>query len=201
MMINKTEDIELFPTLLMRVPNFLTNEKCEWILNTYRNSEILAPHKYFIGPNSRSSHAYDKHVDVLRDIDSSEMCSGVYSIVEGAIKEYTKKTGIANVAITNSWLNIQNEGGKIFRHAHPGSVITGIIYVNADEGSALYFYDNNIATCWTPNQSDTKYKQEKYRFVPTTGDLILFPSWLQHGTEEDFTTFERTALAFNTHAC
>ena len=48
------------------------------------------------------------------------------------------------------------------------------------------------------NENVTEYSSQNVKFMPTVGDLILFPSWLEHGSDKKNQSKERIVLSFNT---
>lgn len=82
-------------------------------------------------------------------------------------------------------------------HTHPHHHISGVYYYkfNKDHGS-IYFKNpvQTIANCQFPEGNKTPSKIE---VEPAQGTLILFPSWLSHGTNVSNTKDERVTVVFN----
>jgi hypothetical protein len=94
---------------------------------------------------------------------------------------------------------VQGKGGALASHVHPLSLISMVLYVNVDKDSnPLYFYNPNPYLEFTEFTSDTKYGHSWYRFKPEMGEMILFPSWLKHGSDKELNqTDNRIIIGIN----
>jgi uncharacterized protein (TIGR02466 family) len=83
---------------------------------------------------------------------------------------------------------------------HPGSSISGVLYLKVDKNSSkIYFYNPNPYNVILRKKQHNINNYEYMFFQPEIGDLILFPSWLKHGSDVDENmSEERIALSFNT---
>jgi len=100
------------------------------------------------------------------------------------------------VSISNSWANINDKGAWNAPHGHAGCWYSGVFYIQADgdEGD-LHMIDtsekvlNDFPPCQRTNTS--------WRFPPTSGQLVLFPSGAMHMVEPNQTEKERYSISFN----
>jgi uncharacterized protein (TIGR02466 family) len=76
-----------------------------------------------------------------------------------------------------------------------------VLYLKVDENSSkIYFYNPNPYNILLKKKEHNLNNYEYVFFQPKTGDLILFPSWLQHGSHSDENmSDERIALSFNSN--
>lgn len=79
-------------------------------------------------------------------------------------------------------------------HAHRMSYVSGVYYLT--KGAPTYFqdpvslrFDNSLHV--TSNIPTTNY------FSATPGNLLIFPSWLKHGTAPHEELFDRWTISFN----
>jgi uncharacterized protein (TIGR02466 family) len=188
------QDYNLFPTLVRRIKNFLSKDEIDLILAYKPN---LALHGALSG-NAVSSHSV-KSV-LLNDIDHIvSLNKRIYKI----INEFRLEYGIIKLGIDNSWINIQEPDSRLNFHTHPDSVISGAIYVNVDDDSSkLYFYNPNpyleYINYFNAPETHTYLNYKTIYLKPNNGDLILFPSWLRHGSEDLNKTIGRVVISFNT---
>lgn len=101
--------------------------------------------------------------------------------------------------IAEAWAVTYHISGFHRMHTHPGSIWSGVLYVdvgNIEEGYGLIeFLDPRAAAAAANVQSEPLY-----RIAPETGMLLAFPSWLQHwvtpygSTDHDDV---RVCVAFN----
>tara|TARA_Y100000004_G_C8924740_1_gene417087 strand:+ start:833 stop:1594 length:762 start_codon:yes stop_codon:yes gene_type:complete len=106
---------------------------------------------------------------------------------------------------TQSWVNITRPGEFHHRHSHQNSIISGIFYLNAVKNDNVNFY-HPMGSLFHQNQFEPTqwniFNSSRYSFSPRNGDLLLFPSWLDHSVEKNHnqTKYDRISLSFNTFA-
>lgn len=101
--------------------------------------------------------------------------------------------------ITQSWLNYTEPGQSHHKHAHPNSVISGVMYINADEKTDKIFFFREIYQQVKPVVREWNlFNSESWNFPVKTCQLILFPSYLVHMVETKKGDNTRVSLAFNT---
>ena len=192
------ENLIVFPTLIKTVKSFLNKNQCIDVIEYSKNYNFKL-HKA-ITNNSKSTHSNTK--DLLSNISDNVLsCKNVKDNITKVINDYSKETGLYTPKLADSWVNIQNKGSKLISHTHPGSVISGVIYLNVDDDSSnIYFYNPNPYIKYTKTTLDlTQYSYEHIWIKPNIGDLIIFPGWLSHGSDEDINQTEtRIAMSFNT---
>jgi uncharacterized protein (TIGR02466 family) len=100
--------------------------------------------------------------------------------------------------ITQSWLNFTETGQYHHKHAHPNSIISGVIYVNADEeNDKIYFYNDGYKQIKPQINEWNLYNSESWYFTVKTGQVVLFPSNLTHMVQTKDGDNTRISLAFN----
>jgi uncharacterized protein (TIGR02466 family) len=114
-----------------------------------------------------------------------------------------KVMGLKKLEITESWCNIMNKDSVVHPHKHHLSVLSGALYIKAEEEAGMFsisnpLYNNHMMyNCSNPH---TEYVTQTTSIPVTTGTLLIFPSWLEHGVlENNFAS--RTVLSFNTMYC
>ena len=192
------ETYNLFPTLVIRAPKFLSKEECNSIFEYIKNKP-LDPYGAFVG-EAKSDFSLDN--DILSDLvkNISEL-KGLVKNLTNVIEEYKIKHNLPSVRITNSWTNIQQQDSVLIDHTHSKCVIAGALYINVDENSTQLVLKNpNPYIKYTVFGSNpTEYAYEWTTFKPEIGDLILFPGWIEHGSNHQINqTKDRMVLSFNT---
>ena len=119
--------------------------------------------------------------------------------LENVMGEYVQE----GVVVTDSWINICDDGGSQAPHYHTNSYVTALYYVNFNENhTPTYFAKTtgvqiypNTANLTLPHTNNTRFNQmDEVR--PNEGDLFLWPSTIIHGyktNRED----NRITLAIN----
>ena len=102
------------------------------------------------------------------------------------------------------WINMNRPGDFNVLHCHPGCFLSATYYVKVPEGmkgGEIVFRDPRgpaVAMYETPG-IDLPWVGSGLGipFTPTTGQLLLFPSWLEHRVEPFSGPGERISIAFN----
>lgn len=185
-------NFKLFPTLVTKYDEFLSKEESNIIFKFLKNVDA-EKHNLILGNASSTHKMYDDILDYVP-------IKGIKDKLKICIQEYENDFGLEELEISNSWFNIQNEGSVLMPHVHPESMVSGALYVNADDSSSkLYFENPNKFINYFKSSNNTEFSYEYYFFKPEIGTLILFPSWLTHGNihEVNQTKF-RSVISFNT---
>ena len=188
--------LSLFSVPVTIVKEFLsTEESKDFFLHVINNKINFANHGSLTG-DSLSTHGGTKY------FFSDPKMFSLKERVQDQLDIFSNISGFAKSTITNSWVNIQNEGSTLETHSHATSHLSGAIYLNVDDNSSkLYFFNPNQLLLYS-SLDDTKFTpfNNTYAFLkPSIGDLVIFPSWLLHGSFRDVNnTKNRMVVSFNT---
>jgi uncharacterized protein (TIGR02466 family) len=188
---SNTLNVKVFPTLIKYVSSFLNKKECNEVINLTLNKK-LSSHLSLIG-EAKSTHGLNSNI-------LSKVNSNIIKEIQNKIDEYAVDYGVRKLKLDNSWINIQNKNSVLNKHSHPDSIVSGALYLKVDKNSSkIYFYNPNTYLTFVNVFKQTEFSCENYYFTPQIGDLILFPSWLIHGSNnEKNNSIERTVLSFNT---
>ena len=104
--------------------------------------------------------------------------------------------------ITQSWLNYTEANQYHHKHEHPNSVVSGVLYLDADEiNDQILFTSNRGYQLMSPTINKTKFNlwnSETWFFPVKTGNLFMFPSSTTHQVQTKKGNNTRISLAFNT---
>lgn len=101
--------------------------------------------------------------------------------------------------ITQSWLNYTEKNQFHHRHKHYNSLISGVFYINCDEQfDKIEFFSDKYELIRFKVKEYHMYNSSAWVFPVKTGDIILFPSWLNHMVDTKKGENLRISLAFNT---
>jgi uncharacterized protein (TIGR02466 family) len=182
------------------VHGFLTDKQCNDIVEHVKKSPGLFSSHSSLTEQSVSSHkdGHFKHLELIEQNISS--CKEIKSSIQSMIDDYIIDSGFKQSNIFNSWINIQTENSILREHAHPLSQVSGALYLKCDEySSALYFHNPNPFISFTHiSKKVTEYSYAIQKFKPGNGMMLLFPSWLKHGSNGELNkSDERIVLSFN----
>jgi uncharacterized protein (TIGR02466 family) len=114
--------------------------------------------------------------------------------------------------VENSWVNKYLKGDNSPEHYHGNSLISGVYYIDVDDNTApiTLFKDKTHYNLWTEtvrvdfkyqdpeeNKSSNFYNALSVQCYPQKGDIVLFPSLLNHEVPPNDTETTRYSLAFN----
>jgi uncharacterized protein (TIGR02466 family) len=122
------------------------------------------------------------------------------------VSEQELKLAQDSIQISCMWANVHKSGSKHHFHQHPNSFLSGVMYLNIpsdsiDSPGRLTFIDPRTAKnmVYADFVSDSCISYRNWSFSPTTGDIFIFPSWLEHGTDTfiSLNNSLRISLSFN----
>ena len=102
--------------------------------------------------------------------------------------------------ITQSWLNYTEENQYHHQHAHPNSILSGVLYISCNkENDAIKFTNINEYQQIKPKINNFNiWNSDTWCFPIERGQLIMFPSSTKHEVETKKDNNTRISLAFNT---
>lgn len=140
-------------------------------------------------------------------VDSTILCNALMiklrNFIESSVENYVKTVYDPDqnikLHITQSWCNYTEPGQWHHRHAHPNSFLSGVFYPQANkETDKIYFYRSGYQQIKLSVKNWNVWNSDSWWFPVGTGDLILFPSSLEHMVETVQGNQTRVSLSFNT---
>lgn len=130
-------------------------------------------------------------------IEEDERFKEVFDVQDKCLRQYLRTYNKVNYYLRNSWANI-NKGTSFNRaHVHPGSQLSGCLYIKVP-GGTIEFHDPRIRASMENQRYDTcPENYEIYTVKPEEGDFIVFPSWLVHRVNPSNCTEDRASVASN----
>ena len=124
------------------------------------------------------------------------------AFIESCLQEYfaaiyaPKKD--VQIRVTQSWLNWTQPGQYHHRHTHSNSLISGCFYVNANKDTdRIFFYNDAYKRVKISPEEPNAYNSNSWCCSVGSGDLVLFPSELEHMVQPVKGDDTRISLAFN----
>ena len=101
--------------------------------------------------------------------------------------------------ITQSWVNYTEANQFHHPHNHPNSYVSGIFYINTDKevDKIKFFKDDSFRRIELECKKFNEFNATSWSCPVETGDIILFPSTLNHGVDKKKGTNTRISLSFN----
>lgn len=99
------------------------------------------------------------------------------------------------------WVNILGEAGHHSGHIHPGSILSGTVYITMPPGAgSLRFEDPRLPMMMAapPEADDTPEDDRRFVYVtPKAGEILMWESWLRHEVMPSRTDEARISVSFN----
>lgn len=195
------ENIKLFPTLVTRHHSFIDDERRKKIFDYILECDGYNAHKALKGEVKTN---FDPDGDFLDSVSKNvDGCADIKHVFESLANEYAKDFGMRQLKLANSWYALQHEGSVLKNHTHPNSIVSAAIYIHCDENSSSISFDNPNAYIRSlmihSPEKETEFTYDYAEFKVGLGDIILFPSWLAHGSNyKENQTKNRAIISFNT---
>lgn len=96
--------------------------------------------------------------------------------------------------VLNLWSNLHRKGGHTTTHFHSGSPFVASFYLKTPQNCGNIVFENPLEyhMCHEPRKQGLEYTHEVEE-----NQLVLFPGWLKHRTEENRSDEDRIVIAFN----
>lgn len=107
------------------------------------------------------------------------------------------------IRIVQMWLNVNGPNSYNVCHRHPGSDLSGVLWIKQTPESGRFVFDDidNVDQILTININPQYLKEKNMlpEIVPEyqDGTVILFPSMLTHRVEINETDEDRISISFN----
>ena len=186
------EVYDLFPTLVMRFTDVISPSELDNLFEKLKKCKSDENDAALV----RGRSSYIKCFDILSKL-------GLKEKMQKRVDEYADHIKLKPLNISNSWFAIQDVGGMLKDHSHGGSIVSGVFYINVDEGSNPTVFENPNPYAYfnydTVIKEYTPYTYQHFNVFPQKGNLIIFPSWVKHGcTYIPNQSKDRTIISFNT---
>jgi uncharacterized protein (TIGR02466 family) len=128
----------------------------------------------------------------------------IKKFIDKSCKDYLEKIispkNNIELYITQSWLNYTEQNQYHHKHAHPNSVVSGVLYFDCDKENDQIQFTNPVSYQQIkPEIKDFNiWNSETWWFALETGQLVMFPSSTTHQVDTKKGTNTRISLAFNT---
>lgn len=118
-------------------------------------------------------------------------------------RNHKPPTDTSNVRI-ESWANALRFGQYNTLHSHPNATWSGVYYLADNETIDAHPFSGKFEFTDPRPGASIHYREGSNlygRFLvnPNAGQLLMFPSWLEHMVHPYFGQGERISIAFNIH--
>ena len=163
----------------------------------YFDSQPLTPGDNSYGKVSENTYLLDHPI-----------CQDLSNWIKGAFEDFAThvmRYKHSGVQFTQSWLSYKHPNQLHKAHQHPNSLISGVFYYDIQEDdSPICFSKQSIGInkpflepSYLTDYQDHPFSQDIIYFQPKPNDLIVFPSYINHGVPPNTTNRIRKCLGVN----
>jgi uncharacterized protein (TIGR02466 family) len=182
-MTNKQEISLLFPTPVAKLQ--FEDPGVIWeAANSVMNS--LTP-SHYKDLNQSGACTTDDNLHILPEYQQLQ------TLIDNEAKQFFKEfLGLdsSKVKMTCMWSNVQKDSCRHNTHQHPNSFYSGVVYLNVPTGNDvdpgnIFFIDPRYSKnmIYADYSKQNPLSDREWWYTPVTGMMLLFPSWLEHGTK------------------
>lgn len=102
-----------------------------------------------------------------------------------------------DLSLRNFWININRKHCYNIPHGHPGSTMSAVLYLKANEKSGNIVFENPTISHSYPINDINSMFFGSWEIQPKQGRFIIFPSFLRHGVIPNQDDDIRISIAFN----
>ena len=189
-MINQANIHSIFP-----VPIYTTRMDRAF---TKKELQFVKEQKKHIYKSTGNFTTHDTYI-----LDKKEF-KNIKKFLEKCCKDYLEKIICSknniSLYITQSWLNYTEESQYHHKHEHPNSVVSGVLYLDADVKNDKIVFSHPIRYQQIQVDVDrfNAWNSDSWYVPVKTGELFMFPSSLSHQVIVKKGNNTRISLAFNT---
>lgn len=114
-----------------------------------------------------------------------------------------------NFEIQNSWINRHQQGEHNTLHWHSNAMLSAVYYIQNEPNAGQIMFKrshlhynlfHDTVRVDFKDEVQNQYNLDLFAVEPVSGDLVIFPSHVEHMVTHNETTTERYSLAFNLFA-
>ena len=148
-------------------------------------------------PNDSNTTSKNHHL--LDDTKLSSLREFIDISLASYIKEIYSPKNEVSLRVTQSWVNYTKPGQNHHKHAHPNSLISGVLYIKANkETDSIQFFKDGYQQIKLEVDQFNLYNSESWWLPVGAGELILFPSSFPHMVKTVEGKDLRVSMSFNT---
>ena len=182
------------PVWTNKIKNYqVMNEDILQYISSIKNSDPKGVNK----SNFSGWHSQDFN---LSDNGLKEFIQSITPVINTALSDMNWDLEKQEVKITNMWAIINEKGAFNQKHHHGNSDISAAYYVSAFENCGdIVFYDPRSAPVFKhPIAKKANILNASVNSIkPEEGMLVLFPSYLEHSVNPNFSNKKRIVISFN----
>jgi uncharacterized protein (TIGR02466 family) len=191
--VQSSEAVPLFPTFVWKTQ---LQEHVYRRINDNMHSALARLTRALPAVPAAGKFQTDQTLHQLAEL--TQFCDIVLSAANGVLDFMSAQH--TPLIITGCWANISAPGATHKAHTHPNNYLSGVYYLQADEGARHINFDDPRpqTNIMNPQVRETNAQNAaQIHLGVSEGMLVLFPAWLQHSVPENRSARNRISIAFN----
>ena len=186
----------LFPTPVGFIPGVITQDECNDLIDSVINCDKL------VSNNNTDRLTHTAAVDSLRGKHIDNLCEKLAPHIRDFGYQLLGDDSL-DWHVIGLWGNIMNPGGWQYKHNHGNSIMSGVVYLQMPKGSTAtrFWRKERGDTYFLAHDGPGRTTDYNCEYVDLNNvkatDVVLFPSHMQHGVEQNNTDGDRISIAFN----
>jgi len=134
---------------------------------------------------------------LLNEKDFSEIKDFLFQCTESIIRDMYQDD--IKFSMGSSWTNVNRKGAYNVTHYHGNSHWSCSYYVTETYGAPIHFFDPRVRAGMFAIFGEGKNKYNNILGVEkcVPGQVLFFPSWLEHGVKQNLTDNPRISISCN----
>ena len=131
-----------------------------------------------------------------------ELSRRIKAVFQRTVQRHAPEFRLADSkSFLEGWVNVNERGAFNAPHGHAAHHFSGVYYVkvpeSAEDWSGVIEFFNPVGVFAPFEQLGKLMLPEKYRIRPVVGQMVIFPSYIQHWVYPNQEDEERISIAFN----
>lgn len=134
--------------------------------------------------------------DAEQTAEILKVIKGVYGAAQHASKVYGYGE---NIVFNTCWININSPGNFNEQHRHPSTHLSAVYYIKAEKnsGNISFIRDGRLEDYFPSSKNPNPHNVPRINLEALTNRFYIFPSYLDHKVDPNFSSEERISMAFN----
>lgn len=136
----------------------------------------------------------------VSDVEKTTEILKVVKQIYSSAQEVATTMGYPNELIFNTcWINVNNPGNFNEAHRHPSTHLSAVYYIKAEQnsGNISFIRDGRLEDYFPPSSNPNSHNYPRVSEEAKTNNFYIFPSYLDHKVDPNFSDQERISMAFN----
>jgi len=131
-----------------------------------------------------------------------DKCTITRTYIQEFLDQYATSIGINPITIEDSWITAYKKKEFIVPHNHLPKFVSGVLFIKQPKSGGKFYFDNPVQNIDNIGQhrnytEEKNFTERAHVIEPEEGQVIVFKSFMIHGTTQVISDDQRFTLAFN----